>query len=644
MTFHFQPMLPGWLLFLLLTIMAACFLARSRRLNKLGALGHGLFLGLLCLTGFGMARVSYQGHAQHVVFLVDTSASIQMQHRWQRTKQLLLAADEWLKQNRPWSFTPIFRRFDQAMADGSVAALTGSEPRGKSTAIGMAIKSVLEDFPNPAAIILPSDGTQLTGVAPESWAEAAFRRHTPIYPIPLGAEDSAPDGAVTLSVHREITGRPGERLRLPVQVTVAGTAPREAMLTLAVEDRVVETASVTLSDNRGQKDFWITLPDAPFSLWTIALTPLPDETYLANNKTMAVIASQAPAATATLLAGRPSWEGSALIRALRDDPRWAVRAGRLITPDLHTLVNFPDATPFPLTPDVLTAPKAPIFILGEDWQKTTAPWTPDPGRTPCLLLAGAAFPGIHYGPWQTGTLSLTEAGRALPFLHGLAGRKAAGRGLQPAAGATPLVMLTPPGKAPVTVCMHDASRRLWTFSLRQCIPLDETHFFSELANQCLHGEADPPLKTDRLNYGTHHHAVVQGKAGLSFTLLKPEARKAQAIVMPESGRYTFTPETPGLYRLAIPGVFETLVCAQENQLEKRMRQPDHGRLAGIAALSGGRMLKPEAGELTALLDALNTTCHKTRTPSFQTAWDGWPWFAMLALLIGLVLFKGGARP
>ncbi|MBO7726222.1 MAG: hypothetical protein J6S40_07100 [Thermoguttaceae bacterium] len=259
---------------------------------------RGLFLLIFALLLFrpSLLREGTVRLPASAAVLLDVSESMSIADLAGRPRYA--ASLEALDEGRRGGDEPFltFFRFDEKTTPLAPDEVLPAEPTGKETAIGSALKTVLDRFAGKRllGILLVSDGAQRTAdpLAPQDAAIAARAAGVPIYTCTTGSADEADlrDVAVTLPAVPEraylgnevavegllrASGYRGETIRLVLSADGEEVASRK--FTLTSESQVVPYAFTYTSNEPGQKRL------------TVSADAMPGEITPSNNSADAYI-------------------------------------------------------------------------------------------------------------------------------------------------------------------------------------------------------------------------------------------------------------------------------------------------------------------------------------------------------------------
>ncbi len=647
----FDPLLPPWVVLLAAGGLLAFLLARRHAVSALPGAAHVLLLVCLGFVALGPGHTTSVGAPPNVVVLLDTSLSMAAEGRFERARELLHAVDFAEKR-----LDLRLHTFAERATPIDPVRLPELTPAGATTRIGEAIQRTLSNFEDLLAIVCLSDGANHGQEDPLAWARRAAERRVPIHVLPLGRGERIPDGVLVTPLRRRIAGAPGASVTLPVMVNVSGPAPSRAVVEVTEGTRRVAAAEVLLENGRGETTFTLTVPDVPPAgakrvvAWRLALAALPQEQRVENNECWVVADVGEARETVLLLEGRPRWEGTFLMRAVRNDPRLRLKAARLLAPGSPVLygLDAPESEPaLPLTAAV--ASDASIFVLGNGWEDLLPPAALT-GRPDAryLLLAGAALAdrSVTWGDRVWGRIELTDAGRSFWRLLDLDGVNAEGRtGRMP--NAEPLVRLRTASGSAVPVVLLSPDRRVLLFGLSGLpwVGPSGAGFFTGVLEDILGAVPAATLRTAHLNYDMGDQVVVEGPANASVAVIGPASRGGPApqLALDSRGRGSLLPAAPGLYRLRLDDGTETAFSVAERRAELVVTQPNPRLLEAIAARSGGTVLDSDPQHIAGVLASLSAAGAKRRVQHVRYLWDGPLPFLALAALVFVLWYLGGRR-
>ncbi len=628
-----QPLCAPWVLFLAAACCALIAVWKGARGLAWPRVLHVLLLAAVGAVALGPSTDAGRGTLPRIEIVLDASGSMATERRFEDAREaarLLLEASD--------AYEGRLDAFAAGAARIAPHDLASLAPDGQDTRIGDALARTLARGDDTLAIVLLSDGANLGGEDPLDAAREAARRRIPLHVIPLGADKTAPDGLIAVPTGLHIVGNPGARVSIPVRVAVTGPAPAAATVQLACDGTDIAAAEVTLANGIGNAAFACELPDAPLTVWTLRLQPLPGETVLANNTATVVGATRTPEVVLLLIEGSPAWEGTHLLRAAARDARIRPRAVRRLTaarPVLHGLA--PEA--LPLGEETLR--DAAVHVLGPDWAAFCRDGRIAPRPAATLLLAGAENPHdepLAWGDFARGTLALTEEGARVPALRALAGRTVLGREIR-APGATPLCTLVTDAGMHVTVCALLPAARMLAFGIRDALRVGEEPFFPALLADAFPALFAPRLSVEHLNYAVGDQATIRGAPGTALTLTGPTGG-GTTLTLDGEGRATTRVDAAGLYKLAAAGGLAATFAAQERTAERLLGRPNHDLLAAIAQLSGGSVVPPHPESVAQLRASIERAARPRIARLGSTVWDGTPAFLALAALAALTWWCG----
>ncbi len=310
------PLLPAWLVALLVLALAGGAVALYRRALPLLALRLAA-VALLALVLLNPVSIPPAGahDAARLALVLDTSASMglddgQAATRLAQAREALRSAAaaagprfavEW------WSLSDVLRP-----GEGATAA-------GDTTFDGLA--SFAERA--PAAIILASDGAE-RGVRPPDNALAAAG--VPVSCLAIGAETDAPNLALRLDAPSP-TAFPGQDLSLGATISCSPAfAGRQAELTLTAEGGETVRRTITLRDGERIALAVSSGEAAGERVWTAALPVFDGEASNADNASTCAVRMVEATLRVVVAEGRPWWDSGVAVRAWRRDRQLATVA------------------------------------------------------------------------------------------------------------------------------------------------------------------------------------------------------------------------------------------------------------------------------------------------------------------------------
>ncbi len=641
LTFH--PLLPPWLLFLFAAVFLLLVFKRLHRMRFSTLCLHALVFASLAVISLGPSREEKSAADPAFVFCIDASKSMRYQDRFFDAVDLIYATH--LAQALE-ELDVKFCLFDYDIREAPYPLLAEAKATGSSTRIGASIQSVLNRYPGLLGIVLLSDGVQTEGLSASAAARAAAEKHVPVHCIALGRYDASPDAMVLTPLHTVLRGNPGTGFSLPVRVVVSGKAPTRTTVELFQNEEKVTAAEVAMEDQIGETKLELMLPDTRLTEWTIRVLPLEGERKenRANNTVRIFTETEETAVSVLLLEGTPTWEGTFCMKALASDPRFSLQAARLLTPDRPVLTSGLSEKPFPFEADLFSEENFQVLVLGGSWETACRTASAPFEKQTALLLPGASFSGIRWGPWCKGTIELTKEGKQFPLLYTLEGRKAAGKPVA-IAGAVPLAVITgPAGKDQPVIALKDDARIL-AFGLQNVLQITEADLFPGMLSHILGVVPERLLSTEKLNYRSGEYVRIKGPAEKTCTITSRGGgeAKSRTISFNRSGRATFLPPDAGAYSIELQdGSVETAFSVQEHDAERMIKQPDPDILIRMAQLSGGKVLPAQPRAIENVLEQARLAGGKMTPGTVEAQWDRLLFYLLLSGAV-LAAFLLGRR-
>ncbi len=303
MSISFYPLLPGWLILLLLALAATvCVHAGRHRNPGLAPWRHKLLLtlrcaslGLVTLMLFCPGRMIEDRNLEksHIVFLLDTSASMAAADLPARRTRLD-AAVEFLQRHRfkyladyPFAFYSFNIQTRRHAAPAELSALTAAGGTELQQAVARIDKDI--GLNRTAAIILVSDGLDSSGFRGGEIA-------VPIMSVQAGTDLAAVKDLGIEAFRYPAKVNENEELHLEIPLLLQGYSPEMPVTCrISVNKTPVHSAELKMSSGRIHTEkFTTVLSGAGMHVVSIACSVLPDEvTDLNNQREIAVEVVQA---------------------------------------------------------------------------------------------------------------------------------------------------------------------------------------------------------------------------------------------------------------------------------------------------------------------------------------------------------------
>jgi len=353
---------PPWLTLLALVLVAAVVVATYARENRragpwLRAILAGIRLTILAIAVFMLAQVVLslkRTGLPYVAVVVDDSLSMSVADRypdsirqavqsrargagferltrWNLARTLLLEdnADFLAKLEEGYKLRLYYLtgpRLSAASSTEQLAAeLRSGEPRGTSTRLGAAVRSVLDELRGnaPAAVVLLTDGINTEGPGLAEAAAYARRRSVPLYFVGLGDDQPARDLRLSDLLVDDVVFV-DDVVYFEAKLTAIGYRGRTAHVALRREGRpgVLAKTDVTLGPD-GQSQT-IRLAHRPRqegeSRYVVEVEPLEGELQTENNRVEKTVRVRKGRIRVLVVQADPSFEYRYLRNMLARDP------------------------------------------------------------------------------------------------------------------------------------------------------------------------------------------------------------------------------------------------------------------------------------------------------------------------------------
>lgn len=631
------PVLPAWLVLVLLAVLAAGVLHAYRRTPALLALRLAA-VAVLALLLLNPVRIPppTSHEAARLALVVDASASMGLADAApaaDRLRAAQSALDAVASAAGP-RFAVEWWTLDDRLRPGRPAAAAGD------TAFDPLASFAVRP---PAAIVLASDGAERGTSEPDQALAAAG---VPVSCIAVGSAEPAGNVAVRLDAPSP-TALPGQDLTLTASISCTPAyAGLETELTLSGADAQVRRR-VRLRD--GERIAWDVHAGeaAGERQWTVALPALDGEATAADNTSTCCVRVVDRRLAVVVVEGRPWWDSAAAVRAWRRDRQLATVAHWRAGP--RTLATGGDGGSEP-RPDADAIARADLIVLGLEPERildtgaiAAVVRAVEDGAGLILLAPGARDPRLaaldpvlwsSAPPRSVAPQPAPGAAPLLPadLLSGLPEVLACGAdGLRPGAG----LLLGEPDRPLAALRRHGAGRvvsvnaeGVWRWSLGR-----EEDAAGRLWRQLARLTVRDPggLSADRPRYRVGQTARIA--AAGTVLRITPPAGDARELALSD-GSAALLLDAPGLWRIADgEQILGLPVDADVRELVDTARRDR--RLERLANATGGAMASPAdaAGLGQRLARRAELMADAPRPEPLVVAW--WWWALILTPMLGL---------
>jgi hypothetical protein len=632
----FDPLLPAWLILLVLAVAGGSAYAAYRRISLPALCRCGVFVMAAVLLLNPVQRDPVErGQSPLIHLVLDRSASMAVsdvagQSRWAAGRAALLELEQALK--GPY-------RVAVGNLDAHVHMGEPTPPTSDDTSFADLTKLIEQQ---PSAILVMSDGGDRGEAAPDDALAAAG---IPVYTVAVGEKSSATNVAVRLDAASP-TAFPGQSITLDAVIQASGSAigrMGEIILSTA-SGQEIERRSLTFAAQQ-QQQFTVELGAAAGEqTWRLAVSPLTGEATVADNASIAVVQIVDRPLRIAVIEAQPYWDTSFAVRAWRRDRQLAVRTVFAVG---NRRYRSGDGTFDPFTSESLRT--IDVVVIGSQTERVidaaaAAALLEFVTNGGGLLLLGiddaensgplaALDPVLRRQGRQTQVAPvLTDNGRALALLptDGRALSTVASglvAGLRPRSEILlgveqqPLVVRRRHGAGQVAVVNAEG---LWRWSLGNENDADVAARFWRQLVKSISKNGQSPMQADRPRYRSGQEASISVAGDEPLTVTKPNGQR-QTVPMASEGNVRMARlrlEEVGSYTFEQAGRTMTIpVEADVREVTDITRRDD--RLARLAGRTGGQMVslteaKSLAERLTRRADLRVT--EPIVTPLVTSAW------------------------
>ncbi len=688
---------PPWILFIAAAVLGtACwFYFRSGRRLGTGRNAWLLVCRLAALAGILMLllqpsrdeKVPLPVREKSVIFAIDTSASMREPHSGGASRIDAARADldeaGLLHDNdgRHRFFT-----FSEGAAAVTPDALATTAAAGETTRIDTSLAALLRmaGAPQPAALILLSDGHDFDLVPPGETARRLRARDLPAYTLAYGTMESARDVSIRIANYHPHTFV-RQSTRLEAFVRTLGCAHETLHIDLLLDGEPVQRQAVeTGTQPFHQVHFTVTHEEPGQFEYSFRVAPLPNERELSNNAATTYLNVIAERLRILEIEGAPFWDTTFLRRSFARNDKFDIDSlvaftGDRIRPIRSNIERSADDLKPPASVENLKVYDLVVLgrdvgrVIGLDGIRAIDTWVKDHGGV-LVFARGQAWPpdakvAAELEPidWDTRSargvrLEVTPQAGAVPAFRLL--REVA------AADEFPEVIAFPATSEPKTLAStfsvaEDQSpavvyRRygsgqtlslgvgnLWRWVFNPKADYDNNaydRFWDQLALWLLANHGVTPVEgyslrsdtsnlplgeTIRLRFGVHGKEAPA--IGPTLALFRDDLPVTQLVMQagddPTVFHAEFTPRETGHYHARVEtGDAEPLsskFVVFRDEMETTETAMDRGYLEQLANASGGRLLDPaELGPLVEnlLRDASDQAPLTRRVPLWDRPW------------------------
>jgi hypothetical protein len=704
---NFDPIIPiPWIAFIAVLLLGggAWFQFQSSRhlgvvrttfllLTRLAGLA---VIIMLLLQPYSEEKVPIPAREKSVLFALDVSASMDEPHstgpsRVDAAKADLEAAGV-LHDN---GGSHRFFSFSEEVSPLSPDALRLALATGKSTKFDSSVNAILRAAkqPQPAALILLSDGHDFDLVPPGQTASSARARGIPIITVPYGTLESSRDVAVRIANFHPYTFV-RQSTRLEAFVRTFGTPHEKLTIDLLRNgEKVDSTVLDSGAESFHSVNFSVTHEEPGQHEYTFRIAPVANERELSNNSATTYLNVISERIRILEIEGTPFWDSTFLRRSFARNEKFDIDSLVAFTGDrVRPIRSNPersaeDLKP-PATADDLRAYDLVVFgqeverVIGIDGIKAVEKWVKDHGGVLVFSRGKAWSPSVSAASelepidWDGGSakgarLEVTPQAGSVPAFRLL--RETA------AVDDFPEVITYPALGAPKTLATTfsvDASQspavvyrrygkgqtlslgvgNLWRWVFNPRAEYDNNaydRFWDQLALWLLANGGITPIEgfslrgdtanlplgeTIHLRFGAHGVEMPEPLPGISIfkdndavTTLNPAPGDDPAV-----SHADFTPTATGRYRAEIRTPDGKTLTSQfivfREDMEGTETAMDRGFLEQLAKASGGRMIAPS--EIADVVEGfLRDAAEQAPLTRKVTLWDkSWIYFLLCSLL------------
>ncbi|MEM9236829.1 MAG: hypothetical protein AAGB14_08625, partial [Verrucomicrobiota bacterium] len=178
--------------------------------------------------------------------------------------------------------------------------------------------------PAPAALFLFTDGHDFEGEPPARTARAARARDLPIYTIPTGTPQSAPDVSLRIASYHPYTFI-GQSTRLAATIRATGFPNQQLVIDLLRENQPVESKTIDTGGATFLDVDFTTIEEEPGQYeYALRVRPMRGETETANNSAATFLNVVDDKLRILEIEGRPFWDTTFLRRSITRNDKFEI--------------------------------------------------------------------------------------------------------------------------------------------------------------------------------------------------------------------------------------------------------------------------------------------------------------------------------
>jgi len=703
-----EPVIPlPWIILLALAMLGTAGYGYVRSGRRLGAVRSGFLLVCRLLAVSAILALLLQPAREEdvpmpvreksVIFAIDDSASMAEPHATGASRIDAVRADlEAAGLLHDAAGRHRFFTFGETARMISAEMLRSAPAEGSTTLFDSSVASMLRmtaGGPQPAAMIVFSDGHDFELVPPGETARRARARDVPIHAVPYGTLESSRDVSVRMANYHPHTFV-RQATRLEVFVRVLGCPHETLTIDLLLDGEPVQRQTVeTGLEPFLQVHFNVTHEEPGQYEYSFRIAPLPNERELSNNLATTYLNVIAERLRILEIEGAPFWDTTFLRRSFARNDKFDIDSLVAFTGDrVRAIRSNPDHPVDDITvpSEVADLQSYHLVIFGRDVERVIGldgiamveTWVKDHGGVLVFARGQAWPPGsgvaaelepIDWDPRNArgARLEVTPQAGSVPAFRLL--REVAAADEFPEVIAFPATsepktlastFSVSEDQAPAVVYRRYGSGQtlslgvgnLWRWVFNPKAEYDNNaydRFWDQLALWLLanHGvnpvqgyslrsdTANLPLgETARLRFGVHGMEVPATPPTLAF--FKDDAEVTTLAMSagdddPSVFRAEFTPRETGRYRVEATAADGERLTTQfivfQEQLEATETAMDVTYLERLCRAAGGRLLDPaELGTL--VVDLLRDTATQEPLTRRIPLWNQ-PWILILICFI-----------
>lgn len=640
-------------------------------------------------------KVPVPAREKSVLFALDTSASMAEPHSSGASRIDAARAD--LERAGVLDHDDArlrFITFAETARISTAKILRMSPADGKSTRFDASVAAMLRlsGAPDPAALVILTDGHDFDMVPAPDTARRTRARNLPVFPVAYGTSDSARDISLRIANYHPHTFI-RQKTRLEVLLRMVGCPHETIVVDLLLDGKPVQRQTVeTGTDSLRALAFEVTHEEAGQFEYTFRAAPVTHERELSNNSATTYLNVISERIRVLEIEGSPFWDSTFLRRSFTRNDKFEIDSLVAFTGDrVKPIRSNPERKDAELKPpahvddlkpyDLVILGREVERVIGTDGIRVLDTWVRDHGGVVVFSRGKAWSPNatteMEPVVWDTGSphgtrLEVTSQGGSVPAFRLL--REVA------AADEFPEVISYPSNGSPKTLAstfsvaadqapaivyrrygngqtLSLGVGNLWRWVFNPKADYDNNaydRFWDQLSLWLLANSGVTPIEgyslradTSNLPLGeTVHlrfasHGVTPPAKPPVISITRDDAPVTS--LSPELGNdpnlavAAFTPRADGRYTARCEvgdKKLETRFMVFREDLEGTETAMDRSYLEQLAKASGGRMI--EAEEIKTLVDdLLRDTAEQAPLTRRITLWDHPAFFWLLGLLFAM---------